>query len=373
VKRILVTGGAGFIGSHLVDSLLERGHQVRVCDSLVPQVHGADVVWPTRLSRDVEFNKADVRDADAMKKALKDIDVVFHFAAEVGVGQSMYDIVRYTDANATGTAALLEIIANGRYSVQKMIVASSMSVYGEGAYQCPTCGEVYPTLRTEGQLQARDWEMHCPACGGGVASTPTDEDKPVLPTSVYAVSKLTQELMALSVGAGYKVPTVALRFFNVYGPGQALSNPYTGVMAIFSSRLLNGNPPLIYEDGLQTRDFTHVSDIVQANLLAMEKDEANYQVFNVGTGRPVTVKEVAILLAKELGLDIQPQLLNKFRVGDIRHCYADISKISAELGFAPRISIEEGISELVAWVREQESTDLVERAHLEIESHGLTV
>lgn len=370
-NRILVTGGAGFIGSHLVDALIERGYNVRVYDNLVPQVHGANP-QPRYVSKEAEFIHGDLRDQDRLRRALKDVRVVFHQAAEVGVGQSMYEIVRYVDGNTGGTAVLLELLANERHSVEKLIVASSMSIYGEGAYRCDQDGEVYPQLRSDAQLQKRNWEMQCPHCGRVVTPLPTNEAKPLFPTSIYAISKMDQELMCLAIGRAYGIPTVALRYFNAYGPRQALSNPYTGVAAIFSSRLLNRRPPIVFEDGRQSRDFIHVSDIVQANLLALEKDDVEFEVFNVGTGRPLTVLDVAMTLARGLGVEVAPEIVGQFRAGDIRHCYADISKIRSRLGFEPRVRFEDGMADLVAWVREQEGADLVEQARRELERRGLT-
>lgn len=372
MKNVLVTGGAGFIGSHLVEELVALGHRVRVLDLLVPQVHGRDVQSPMYLPDDVEFMKGDVGDVEAWRWALEDIDVVFHEAAEVGVGQSMYEIVRYMRANTLGTAVMLELLATGEYPIEKLIVASSMSIYGEGAYECSSCGPVFPQLRSTEQLQQRRWEMRCPGCEATASPVPTDEDKPLFPTSIYAISKRDQEEMCLSVGRAYGIPTVALRYFNVYGPRQALSNPYTGVAAIFSSRLLNGNPPLIFEDGLQSRDFVHVSDIVQANLLAMRNGHANYEVFNIGTGRASTVLDIARALARTLGIEIEPTIVGKFREGDIRHCYADISKARRILGYVPKVAFEDGISDLVQWVRQEESLDLVDNATRELEMRGLT-
>jgi len=372
VKSILVTGGAGFIGSHLVEALVSLGHRVKVLDLLIPQVHGRDAQVPRYLPDGVEFLNGDVVDSEAWRWALDGVDVVFHEAAEVGVGQSMYDIVRYMRANTLGTAILLELLATGDYPVKKLVVASSMSIYGEGAYECASCGPVYPRLRATEQLLEREWEMRCPNCGQAVVPVPTGEDKPLYPTSIYAISKRDQEEMCLAVGRAYSIPTVALRYFNTYGPRQALSNPYTGVAAIFSSRLLNGNPPLIFEDGLQSRDFVHVSDIVQANLLAMENGRADYEVFNVGTGRQATVLDVARTLSDALAVEVAPQIVGKFREGDIRHCFADISKARRVLGYEPRVSFEDGFSDLARWVSRQHSLDLVDEATRELEERGLT-
>jgi dTDP-L-rhamnose 4-epimerase len=372
VKRILVTGGAGFIGSHLVDALVAQGHTVRVLDALVPQVHGDGLQVPKYLPKGVEFVKGDVQDRDAWVRALQGIDVVFHQAAEVGVGQSMYEIVRYVSANTLGTAVMLELLATGDYPLEKLVVASSMSIYGEGAYACPSCGPVSPRLRPIEQLLERDWEMRCPHCGLVAKPVPTTEEKPLHPTSIYAISKRDQEEMCLTVGRAYGIPTIALRYFNAYGPRQALSNPYTGVAAIFSSRLLNGHAPLIFEDGAQSRDFVHVQDIVRANLLAMECTQADYEVFNIGTGRQLTIADVARALAKGMGVDIEPQIVAKFREGDIRHCYADISKAGRLLGYEPTVAFEDGIADLVQWAGAQQSVDLVTDATQELSSRGLT-
>jgi dTDP-L-rhamnose 4-epimerase len=312
-----------------------------------------------------------VRDAGTVAKALRGISVVYHEAAAVGVGQSMYRIANYVSVNSLGAAVVLEGILKRRADIRKMIVASSMSIYGEGKYECSRCGVVYPQLRPRSQLQRKDWEMRCPQCAGSAKPLGTDENKPLFPTSIYAITKRDHEEMFLSIGRAYKIPTVALRYFNVYGPRQALSNPYTGVAAIFSSRILNQNPPLIFEDGGQSRDFVHVSDIVQANLLALEKSKANYEVFNVGTGRGTSVLDVARTLSSLMGFRKPPVIVRKFREGDIRHCFADISKISKALGYRPRVNFEDGMKELVGWVRTQTATDRVEQATKELRKRGL--
>lgn len=368
--NVLVTGGAGFIGSHLVDALVEQGYKVRVLDALVPQVHGEDA-RPSYLNSAAEFIQGDVCDRQLVNDALEGIDVVFHEAAEVGVGQSMYEIERYVRANDLGTAVLLEAILARRPQIKKLIVASSMSIYGEGAYTCESCGSVAPQLRPAEQLLDRRWEMECPNCGKQLSPAPTSEEKPLFPTSVYAVTKQDQEQFCLAVGRSYGIPSVALRYFNVYGTRQALSNPYTGVCAIFSARLLNGNRPMVFEDGEQTRDFVHVSDIVQANLLALESDRANYQAINVGTGRATSVRAVSRLLAQGLGLDLEPEIVAKYREGDIRHCVADISKARTLLGYEPKVLLERGIPELLSWVRAQAAKDQVASATAELESRQL--
>lgn len=375
-EKVLVTGGAGFIGSHLVDALLQAGHTVRVFDSLEPQVHGGLRElgrWPDYLNSECERVLGDVRDRAALQKALAGMDVIFHEAAAVGVGQSMYEVHRYVDINTLGTATLLDILANDKHTVRKLMVASSMSIYGEGAYSCATHGQVYPRLRPAAQLARRDWEMHCACegCEARVTTLLTDEEKPLFSTSIYAISKKDQEEMCLCVGRAYNLPTVALRYFNVYGPRQSLSNPYTGVAAIFSSRLLNNNSPIVYEDGLQSRDFIHVSDIVQANLLAMTTESAVTDYFNVGTGHATTVLDVARVMGRALGKDLEPTIVHKFREGDIRHCVSDISKAQRVLGYQPRVKFENGMQELAEWVSQQQAVDLVEKARQELEKRKL--
>ncbi len=371
-EKVLVTGGAGFIGSFLVDALVERGDTVRVYDALVPQVHGPQQAVPGYLNPAAEFVRGDVRDPEALRRALDGIEVVFHLAATVGVGQSMYQIRYYTEMNTLGGATLLDLLTNIRHSVRKVIVASSMSIYGEGKYECAGCGVVYPRLRPEAQLQAREWEMKCPHCGREVRPAPTDEAKPLFPTSIYAVTKRDHEEMFLCTGLAYGLPTVALRFFNVYGPRQALSNPYTGVMAIFSSRLLNRQPPVIYEDGLQSRDFIHVSDIVQGMLLAMDRPEADYQVLNLGTGVPTSVLQIAEMLSQHLtNGEVRPVIRHQYRAGDIRHCYADLGKARRLLGFDPRVPLSEGMGDLLTWVREQTVEDRFAQVEKELAEKAL--
>lgn len=375
-ERVLVLGGAGFIGSHLVDALVTRGHQVRVFDALVPQVHGPQPYGPDGRPRHLhpaaEFIRGDVADGPALSRALEDIDVVFHQAAEVGVGQSMYEIVRYTRANTLGTAVLLELLAGRRGTVRKLVVASSMSIYGEGTYLCDQHGPVYPRLRAEAQLAAGDWELHCPHCDRVVTPAPTGEDKPLFPTSIYAINKRDQEEMCLVTGRAYGIPTVALRYFNTYGPRQALSNPYTGAGAIFSSRLLNDKAPVVFEDGGQQRDFVHVSDIVQANLLAMARPAADYQAINIGTGRPTTIRALAETLAAGLGKPIAPEITGAFRAGDIRHCYADLTLARHLLGYEPRVAFADGMADLLAWVRTEQAADHMDAARAELTARGLT-
>jgi dTDP-L-rhamnose 4-epimerase len=364
--KILVTGGAGFVGSHLVDELVKK-NDIVIYDNLEPQVHKN---IPEYLNNSAEFIREDIRNKTKLKEAISDSEIIFHEASMVGVGQSMYQIEKYMDVNTMGTAKLLDILANEEHNIKKLIVASSMSIYGEGKYECSDCGIVYPSLRSNEQLKKREWEMKCPSCGKVVKPVPTGEDKPLQPTSIYAISKKDQEEMCLAVGRTYGVPTAALRYFNIYGPRQALSNPYTGVCAIFSSRIKNNNPPIIFEDGLQTRDFISVHDIVQANLLVMQKSRADYETFNVGTGEPVTIFDIAHTLSKLYGKALKPEIVNKYRSGDIRHCFADISKIK-KLGFKLSVFFEEGMAELVGWGRTQEAEDKSDAAYQELKEKGL--
>jgi dTDP-L-rhamnose 4-epimerase len=369
-KRVLVTGGAGFVGSHLVDALLHAGHEVRVFDSLSPQVHPDGM--PKYLATDVEFVQGDMRDLDAVRRALKDIDVVFHKAAAVGVGQSMYEIANYMGANTQGTANLLQAILNDRKDLEKLIVASSMSIYGEGKYKCSRHGEVAPAPRPLEQLKAKQWEALCPVCGNELAPVATDESKPLQCTSIYALSKKDQEEMCLLFGRTYGLPTVALRYFNIYGTRQALSNPYTGVAAIFASRLLNQRAPMVFEDGCQQRDFVSVHDIVRANLLALEREEANGLAINIGSGSPISIAQVADTLGNSLGIHVAPEITGKYRAGDIRHCFADIKLARRVLGYEPQYQFADGIGELVGWLRSQSATDRVSDATQQLTAYGLT-
>jgi dTDP-L-rhamnose 4-epimerase len=368
--NVLVTGGAGFIGSHLVDALVAAGHRVRMLDSLAEEVHGG--IAPPHLNPDAEFIHGDVCDPATVASAMDGIDAVFHLAAELGLGRSMYQVRRFVTGNDLGTAVLLEELIKRREQVKKLIVASSMSLYGEGPYRCENCDRTsFPELRSDEALAANQWEFKCDKCGPELRAIQTPEDKPLNPTSVYAVGKQVQEQYSLIIGRAYRIPTVAFRYFNVYGPRQALSNPYTGACAIFSSRLLNDQRPLIYEDGNQTRDFVSVHDVVQANLLALESDQADYQVLNVGTGRANTVISIAEVIAKGLGKNIEPEVTGQFREGDIRHCIADISKARRLLGYEPKVKLEDGLVELLAWVGGQDADDRLQTAAAELAAHSL--
>lgn len=370
-KRILITGGAGFIGSHLADELLRCGYEVRVLDNLSPQVHGFERTRPDYLNPNVELMVGTVQDIETVEEALHNVDAVFHLAAAVGVGQSMYEITKYTYANNVGIATLMQALTQN--PVERLIVASSMSIYGEGLYCSPDGHICSGVERSPTQLMASKWDLLNDQ-GQQLSPIPTPESKEPVLASVYALSKYDQERMSLIVGRAYGIPTVALRFFNVYGTRQALSNPYTGVLAIFASRLLNNNTPLIYEDGQQRRDFVNVKDVVQACRLALEVPEAAGQVFNVGSGSSFTIRNLAERMARVLGkADIEPEITGKYRVGDIRHCFADISLARQVLGYNPQVSLEEGMVELADWLEGQIAWDRVSEANAELAARRLTV
>jgi dTDP-L-rhamnose 4-epimerase len=366
----LITGGAGFIGSHVASELLDRGYRVRALDDLNPQVH-EQRRRPAYLDTDVELVRGDVRDPEAVRRALDGADVVVHFAARVGVGQSMYEIAEYTAVNCLGTGVLLEALLD--HPVERLLVASSMSVYGEGRYVDAGGSPVTAVARSRGQLERGEWEPRGPG-GEELRPVPTAEDKHPSLSSIYALGKFDQERMCLLFGAAYRVPTVALRFFNVYGPYQALSNPYTGVLAIFAGRLLNGRPPLIYEDGDQRRDFVSVQDVACACRMAIERPEAGGQVLNIGSGESVSVSEIAARLAAVLGREeIEPEVTGKYRVGDIRHCFADVGRAAEVLGYTPEVALDDGMSELAEWLEGEAATDRVESATAELTARGLTL
>lgn len=370
-KKILITGGAGFIGSHLVDDLVEKGHNVTIFDSLLPQIH-KDGKFPHYLPKSVKLIKKDILDRIELGKAIKEAEIVYHLAARVGVAQSMFQIDEFTNVNMTGTARLLDILVNEDHSVKKLIVASSNTVYGEGKYICDDCGPVYPEPRKKLQLDNKEWEIICPNCSKKVTPSPTDEKTPYDSTSIYALGKEIQEKECLMIGKAYGIDTTVLRFFLVYGSRQALSNPYTGVCAIFSASLLNGNQPNLYEDGNQSRDFVHVKDICQALMLSMEKSQAKNKIFNVGTGQQITIKKVAETLADHINPKIRPRISEKYRLGDIRHCFPDISKISENLGYKPKYLFEDGITELIEWVKKQKHvSDNSENANKKLRKMGL--
>ncbi|MFI8680809.1 NAD-dependent epimerase/dehydratase family protein [Brevundimonas diminuta] len=352
-KHILITGGAGFIGSHLVDAMLARGYRVTVLDSLSPQVHGDAEMdadgWPVYLDARARRIKGDLLEDGVFEAALNGVTHLAHLAASVGVGQSMTNIVDYTRNNVMAAAVMLETLSQRPHTVERIAVASSMSIYGEGDYVRPSTGaHVTTDIRPHAQLEARHWDLMVD--GEPLEPCPTPEEKLLQPNSIYAVNKRDHEEMFLSVGRALRIPTVALRLFNAYGSRQALSNPYTGVAAIFISRLMNDQPPLVFEDGRQMRDFVHVQDVAEAFATVLDDDREIWDVFNVGSGAPVSINEIAGVLARLLGKNIAPEVLNRYRVGDIRHCFGDISKIERTFGFRPRRSMDEGMEELISWV-----------------------
>ncbi|SDK75750.1 dTDP-L-rhamnose 4-epimerase [Salinimicrobium catena] len=370
-KQVLITGGAGFIGSHLADELINKGYKVRALDNLSEQVHGKNASRPEYLNPEVELQIGDVRDRAAVEKALEGVDAVFHLAAMVGVGQSMYQIKDYTDVNNVGTAVLMEALMDK--PVDKLVTASSMSIYGEGLYKDSADNDRMECERKLSDLKKGKWEMY-EENGDILSPVPTPETKQPNLSSVYALSKYDQERLSLITGKAYNFPATALRFFNVYGTRQALSNPYTGVLAIFASRLLNNNSPMIFEDGKQKRDFIHVNDVARACRLAMEKPEADGEVFNIGSGNQYTIQFIADKLAEVMGKEgIKAEITGKYRVGDIRHCFADTTKTKKVLGFEPQVKFEEGLYELAEWLKTQIATDNVSKASNELSSRGLTV
>jgi dTDP-L-rhamnose 4-epimerase len=370
-QKILITGGAGFIGSHVADELLQHGYSVRVLDALLPQVHGGGQLRPTYLDPSVELISGDIRDAASVNRALKGIDAVFHLAAAVGVGQSMYEIVNYTSINNGGTAILLEAVVKHR--IQRLVVASSMSIYGEGLYKTALGDLVIANERPIQQLKERRWELYAED-GSALLPVPTPETKPPDLSSIYALSKYDQERMCLTIGRAYEIPTVALRFFNVYGKRQSLSNPYTGVLAIFACRLLNNQPPLINEDGAQKRDFVSVQDVARACRLALESRRAEGRAINIGSGQPVSVLEIADLLAEMLERKaVGHRITSHYRKGDIRHCFANIDLAGELLGYEPQIKLQAGVVDFVEWLEGQTAVDHLVKAQNELLTRGLAI
>lgn len=367
MERVLITGGAGFIGSHLADELLRAGYRVRILDNLHPQVHGPSRTRPAYLAPDVEMHRADVRDPSALSLALKNVDAVVHLAARVGVGQSMYRIADYADVNVGGTAALLEQLLTSR--VERLVIASSMSAYGEGLY-LDSRGEPREAERDPRQARRGQWDIAGPD-GAILTPVPTPESKRPSLASHYALTKFAQERMCLIHGQAHGFPVTALRFFNTYGTRQALSNPYTGALAIFASRLLNGRAPLIYEDGLQRRDFVHVSDVAHACRLALERAEAAGRTLNVGSGQGVTIRAVAERVTQVLDAAIPPRITGEYRAGDIRHCFASIAEAQRLLGFTPGVTLDEGLKAMADWLAHQTARDHVEAAHQELVTRRL--
>ncbi|MCX6553082.1 MAG: GDP-mannose 4,6-dehydratase [Acidobacteria bacterium] len=374
IQHVLVTGGAGYIGSHLVDALVAREYRVTVLDNLEPQVHRSGT-WPSYANPKARYVRGDVRDRSVFEPLVLDADAVVHFAAAVSVGQSMYQVDRYVGVNTGGTGLLLDILVNAKHRVQKVVVASSVGVYGEGAYRCPSCGPSFPGLRAADQLAARDWEPHCPACGRTTEPVATPEGKPLYRDNIYSMTKYHQEEMVLLIGKTYGIPAVAPRFFNVYGPRQSLSNPYAGVAAIFLSRLLNNHEPVVFEDGGQLRDFVSIHDVVDCLVLMLEQAGADFLPVNIGSGTRISILDIARTLGRLVGSQIEPKVLNQGRAFDIRHCVADISRAATTLGFQPKVSFEDGMTELIEWARSSPdgATDMFDKALDELRQKGLLV
>ena len=373
MKNILITGGAGFIGSRLCEKLYEKGYNITVLDNLSRQIHGDnESILFGKIKNKCRFIKGDVRNKVDWKKALTNQEIVVHLAAETGTGQSMYEVEKYNDVNVMGTAHLLDLLANSNHTIQKMIVASSRAIYGEGKYKCKYHGEQYPGQRGEIDMEQSMYNPRCVSCDSELDLVATDEKSKIHPSSIYGINKQQQEQMILLMGESLGIPSVAFRYQNVYGPGQSLSNPYTGILSIFSTRILNGNDLDIYEDGLESRDFVYIDDVVDATILGIEKHEANGEVFNVGSGVATTVKEVAESLKEFYDSDISISISGKYRLGDIRHNYADLSKIKSLLGFTPKYNFQEGIFKFVKWVKTQEvKEDKYEKSIQELKQKGL--
>lgn len=373
--NVLITGGAGFIGSNLALKMKNQGYRVIVMDNLNPQIHGENPEQSytyNLIKNEVEFIKGDVTNYEDWKHAIKDVDIVVHLAAETGTGQSMYEIDRYVAVNVGGTAKLLEVLTNEEHQVKKLVVASSRAVYGEGKYQCQEHGVVYPLSRKNEDMTLGDFEVKCPLCGRNVLMLSTDEESKLHPTSVYGFSKQAQEQLCMIVGRSIGLPIVAFRFQNVYGPGQSLKNPYTGILSIFSTRIKNGNDLNIFEDGHETRDFVYIDDVTDAIILGISKDTANYQSFNVGSGEKISVLTVAKTLKEKYGADISIKISGNYRLGDIRHNLGDLSKIHELLGYKPKVSFKEGISNFVDWVEWQTiEADNYEASIEEMQRKGL--
>lgn len=373
--KVLVTGGAGFIGSHVVDVLLQRGHTVTVLDTLSPQIHAVQAFSPAQRDT-ATCIQADVRDADALRGALRGVEAVVHLAAETGTGQSMYDIRRYSDVNTLGTAALLDLLMNEPHTVRRFVLASSRAVYGEGQYCCPRCGIIHPPTRPAEQLARHEWEIVCPLCGSPAVPIPTREDAVLQPQSIYASTKQTQEQLVTIACQARGIESVVLRYQNVYGPGQSLTNPYTGIISIFFSLIAEGTPLLLFEDGLPSRDFVFIDDVAAATVAAVEATGVGNSTINVGAGVRTSVSEVAARLSATLGAEPNAQITGQYRVGDIRHCYADTTRLGDQLGYTPQVDFAAGLRRFVAWAATQgdgagQAAERFERAQQELATRKL--
>jgi dTDP-L-rhamnose 4-epimerase len=369
-ERVLVTGGAGFIGRRLAQHLLHAGYHVRILDALIAQVHGSEPALPDWMRGDCDLQIGDVRDRDAVARAVEGVDSVIHLAAETGTAQSMYAIHRYVDVNVSGTAMLLDCLVPRADRLRRLVIASSRAVYGEGKYDCARCGVVYPQGRSRAALAAGQWEPLCPECAGPIAAMPTDEDSRTQPTSTYGATKRSQELLGATFGPSFGVPVAALRYQNVYGAGQSLGNPYTGILTHFFSALRRHEPPRVFEDGLETRDFVHVEDAVAAAVLALTTSAEG--VFNVGSGVRTSILSLAAAMCRSVAPGISPVVVSEYRVGDIRHCVADLQRARARLNYVPRVSLDAGLAEFTAWAAgEPVSAMSVSAANRELVAYGL--
>ncbi len=375
IKNVLISGGAGFIGSNLALALIKKGYSITILDNLSIQIHGKnpeESFLYKSIAEKVNFIKGDVRTKEDWVKALEGQDAIIHLAAETGTGQSMYQIYKYSEVNTGGTSLLLDLVANNKTGIKKMIVASSRAIYGEGRYKCPTHGEVYPAAREEADLKAGNFECICPICGGDVQLLSTNEVSKIEPQSIYGISKYNQEQLFLIAGKSLNIPSVAFRYQNVYGPGQSLSNPYTGILSIFSTQIKNNNGINIFEDGKESRDFVYIDDVVNATILGLENEKANYQSYNVGYGKPVTVLEIANKLIELYQSKVNVKVTGNFRLGDIRHNFADLQKIKKDLSYIPSVSFEKGISNFAKWVNTQGvRDDLYSDSMSELKKRGL--
>ncbi len=373
MKKILITGGAGFIGSRLCEKLFDKGYNITVLDNLSTQIHGNGESFLLKKIKDkCTFIKGDVRNKEDWKAAIKGQEIVVHLAAETGTGQSMYEAEKYNDVNIIGTANMLDLLANKNHQIEKMLIASSRAIYGEGKYLCSKHGVIYPLQRNESDMEKGEFNPKCDSCNSQLQLVATDESSKIHPLSIYGITKQQQEQMVMTTGESLGIASVAFRYQNVYGPGQSLSNPYTGILSIFSTRILNGNDLDIYEDGEESRDFVYIDDVVDATILGIEKKEANGQVFNVGSGVTTTVRQVAESLKKFYNSDINISISGKYRLGDIRHNYADLTKIKEALGFSPKYDFQKGISKFVNWVKTQEiMEDKYEESIKELRNKGL--
>ncbi|GIO12250.1 nucleoside-diphosphate-sugar epimerase [Cohnella xylanilytica] len=371
MKNVLVTGGAGFIGTHLCEKLYDLNYKVIVYDSLSSQVHGEGADIPSYLRDKVEFINGNVIDRDKLMNVVKRVDKVIHLASETGVGQSMYEVERYSNGIIQGTSILWDILANEEHGVKKVVLSSSRAVYGEGKYSCENCGIVYPDSRDKQRLEKGDWELYCPNCNEGLTQCATDERALLKPTSIYAIGKKTQEEISMVMGRALNIPVSVVRYQNVYGPRQSLSNPYTGILSIFTARLKSGKPINVYEDGLESRDFVHVSDAVDGTILCLENEVADYEVFNIANGVKTTVMEVANILTEYLNPNLTPVVTGNYRLGDIRHCYADITKAKELLGYYPKFDIGTGIKSFLDWSEKESFQDLSDKAERELIAKGM--